>query len=208
MLKIELKSMTAGTNNRTDTDNGRNKCCGEDPSDPFVLGLLDPDTLVRGSVADPDPGFSAFLTSGPGSGIRNRFFPDSGSRIPHPYFFELSDKFLGKKFYNSIIENSPKFFFFKNKIILNFVKFEAAKNVTVQQFFFHSYFLLLFLDPGAKYEAERKIRSAPRETKKWVRCFDCSARKGSATGPISLQSKNFFQAKPSHPNRHRYNSKF
>ncbi len=32
------------------------------------------------SVVDPDPGFGAFLT--PGSGIRNRFFPDLGSRIP------------------------------------------------------------------------------------------------------------------------------
>ncbi len=31
------------------------------------------------SVADPDPGSGAFLT--PGSGIRNRFFPDPGSQI-------------------------------------------------------------------------------------------------------------------------------
>ncbi len=30
------------------------------------------------SVADPDPGSGAFLT--PGSGIRNRFFPDPGSQ--------------------------------------------------------------------------------------------------------------------------------
>jgi hypothetical protein len=36
------------------------------------------------SVADPDPGYGTFLT--PGSGIRNRFFPDPGSRIPRPYF--------------------------------------------------------------------------------------------------------------------------
>jgi hypothetical protein len=36
------------------------------------------------SVADPDPGsgIGAFLT--PGSGIRNRFIPDPGSRIPDP----------------------------------------------------------------------------------------------------------------------------
>jgi hypothetical protein len=34
------------------------------------------------SVADPDPGSGAFLT--PGSGIRNRFIPDPGSRIPDP----------------------------------------------------------------------------------------------------------------------------
>jgi hypothetical protein len=34
------------------------------------------------SVADPDPGSGAFLT--PGSGIRNRIFPDPWSRIPDP----------------------------------------------------------------------------------------------------------------------------
>jgi len=31
-----------------------------------------------------DPGSGAFLTPGPGSGIRNRFFPDSGSRESDP----------------------------------------------------------------------------------------------------------------------------
>jgi hypothetical protein len=40
--------------------------------------------IVLLSVADPDPGSGAFLT--PGSGIRDRFFPDPGSRIPNPYF--------------------------------------------------------------------------------------------------------------------------
>ncbi len=34
--------------------------------------------LAAPSVADPDPGSGAFLT--PGSGIRNRFFPDPGSQ--------------------------------------------------------------------------------------------------------------------------------
>jgi hypothetical protein len=53
-----------------------------------------------------------------------------------------------------------------------------------------------------KYEAERKILSAPRETKKWVRCFDYSAQKGSATGPVSLRSENFLKAKLAHPNPH------
>jgi hypothetical protein len=117
------------------------------------------------SVADPDPGSGAFLT--PGSGIRNRFFPDLGSRIPdlgsrisdpgsripdlgsrisdpgpgsrisdpgpgsqipNPYFCKLSDKFLGKKFYNSF-KIDPNFFLkhFKNKIIYNFVRFVATK---------------------------------------------------------------------------------
>ncbi len=50
-------------------------------------------SCVSSSVADPDPGsgIRCFLT--PGSGIRNRFFPDPGSRIsepgsriPRPYF--------------------------------------------------------------------------------------------------------------------------
>ncbi len=36
------------------------------------------------SVADPGPGSGAFLTHG--FKIRNRFFPDPGSRIPNPYF--------------------------------------------------------------------------------------------------------------------------
>jgi hypothetical protein len=51
------------------------------------------------SVADPDPGSGAFLTLDPCSGIG--LFLDLGSRIPSPYFLELSDKFLGKKFCNS-----------------------------------------------------------------------------------------------------------
>ncbi len=50
--------------------------------------------------------FGAFLTPGPGSGIMN----------PNPYFLELSDKFLGKKFFNSL-KTGPNFFLhhFKNK---------------------------------------------------------------------------------------------
>ncbi len=59
------------------------------------------------SVADPDPG----------SGIRCLFDPwirdpewvFSGSRIPRPYFEELFDNFLGKKFYNSL-KIGPNFF--------------------------------------------------------------------------------------------------
>ncbi len=51
-------------------------------------------TSDSGSVADPDPGSGAFLT--PGSGIRNMFFPDPGSRISNPYFWELSDVFWVK----------------------------------------------------------------------------------------------------------------
>ncbi len=49
------------------------------------------------SVADPDPGLSAFLT--PGFGILIRDVKKSGSRIKKSwiiqYFRELSDNFLG-----------------------------------------------------------------------------------------------------------------
>jgi hypothetical protein len=74
------------------------------------------------SVANPDPGSGAFLT--PGSGIRNRFFPDPGSQI---HTFESCENFLGKKFYNSL-KIGPNFFLqhFKTKIMYNFVKFVAT----------------------------------------------------------------------------------
>jgi hypothetical protein len=70
--------------------------------------------LTRGPE-EPLPSEVEILT--PGSGIG--FFPDPGSRIadPNPYFLELSDKFLGKKFYNSL-KTGPHFFLqhLKNKI--------------------------------------------------------------------------------------------
>ncbi len=101
------------------------------------------------SVADPNPGSGAFLTPGSGSGIRNRFYPDPGS-IPNPYFWELTDKFLAKKFYN-FLKTGPNFFLphFKNKIIDNFVKFVATKKVW-QQIFFTPLFCCCFWirDPG------------------------------------------------------------
>jgi hypothetical protein len=72
-------------------------------SDLNTLSVLSLYVWIVVSVADPGSG--AFLTTGPGSGIRNRFF--SGSRIPTAYFLELSDKFLGKKLHNSL---TKKFF--------------------------------------------------------------------------------------------------
>jgi hypothetical protein len=70
------------------------------------------------SVADPDPGsgIGCFLT--PGSGIRNRFFPDPGSRIPDPKTI----------FLRASLKIGPNFFLqhFKAKIIYNFVKFVAT----------------------------------------------------------------------------------
>jgi hypothetical protein len=88
------------------------------------------------------------LTPGPGSGIGFFRIPDLGSLIPTPYFLELSDKFLGKKFYNSL-KTGPKFFLqhLKNKITLNFLKFVATKKGVTTNFFYPS-LLLLFLDPG------------------------------------------------------------
>jgi hypothetical protein len=70
------------------------------------------------SVADPDPESGAFLA------------PEPGYRIPDPKPIFLSDKSLGKKFYNSL-KTGPNFFLqhFKNKIILNFVKIVATKKV-------------------------------------------------------------------------------
>ncbi len=93
-------------------------------------------TGTESSVADPDPGSSVFFISG--SGMRKRFFPDPWSGIPNPYFWELSDNFLGKKFFNSLkIGQNFSLQHFKNKIILNFVKFMFTKKVW-QLIFFHS----------------------------------------------------------------------
>ena len=51
------------------------------------------------SVADPDPGSGVFLTRG--SRIRNRFFPDPGSRIQDPgsqtHIFASIVNIFGKK---------------------------------------------------------------------------------------------------------------
>jgi hypothetical protein len=99
-----------------------------------------------------DPGSGAFLT--PGSGTRNRFFPNPGSRIPDPKLSELSDNFLGKKFYNSL-KIGPNFFLqhFKNKIIFNVVKFVATiKGMTASFFSSLSFDAVLgsgIRDPGS-----------------------------------------------------------
>jgi hypothetical protein len=61
----------------------------------------------------------------PGSGIRNRFFPDPGSQT-HT-FESLVTIFWAKKFYNSL-KIGPIFFLqhFKTQIMYNFVKFVAT----------------------------------------------------------------------------------
>ncbi len=91
-------------------------------------------SILPRSVADSDPGSGAFLTAG--SGIRNGFFPDPGSRIPNPHFWGLSYNFLGKKFYSSS-KIGPNIFLqhFKNKIITSFVKFVATKKGLTKEMF-------------------------------------------------------------------------
>ncbi len=85
------------------------QCCG---SGSGIRCLFDP------WIQDPVP----FWPLDPGSG---KVF--SGSRIPNPYVWELSDNFLGKQLYNSL-KIYRNFFLqhFKTKIIFNFVKFVAT----------------------------------------------------------------------------------
>jgi hypothetical protein len=90
-----------------------------------------------------------------GSGIRCLFDPwtliYSRSRISNPYFWELSDKFLGKKFYNSLKTGRKNFLqHFKNNIIFNFVKFVATKKGRTTNFVFTPLFCCCFCirDPG------------------------------------------------------------
>jgi len=95
---------------------------------------------------DPDPGsgigFFRILDLGPRTS-------DPGSRISNLYFWELSNKFWGKKFYNSL-KTGPNFLLqhFKNKIIFNFAKFVATKKGMTTNLF-HPSLLLLFLDLGS-----------------------------------------------------------
>jgi hypothetical protein len=110
--------------------------------------------LENSSVAGPDPGsgIRCLFDPGPGSGIRIGFF--SGSWIPTPYFLELSDKVLGRKFYNSL-KTGPNFFLqhLKNKIIFSFVKFVATKKGLTTNFFSPFSFVAVFAsgirDPGS-----------------------------------------------------------
>ncbi len=69
-------------------------------------------------------------------GSRILIFIHPGSRIPNPNFRELSDKFLGKKFYNSLTTD-PNFYLqhLKNRIIFNFMKFVATKKDMTTNFF-------------------------------------------------------------------------
>jgi hypothetical protein len=89
--------------------------------------------------SDADPGSDAFLTPGPGSGIRNRFFPDPGSQT---HIFES----LGTHFV-ILLKTGPNVFLqhFKNKIIFNIVEF-GTKKKGMTTIFFTSLFCC-WLDP-------------------------------------------------------------
>jgi hypothetical protein len=90
-------------------------------------------TVLRIWIRDPVP-------FDPWTRIRN-----PGFRITNPYFLELSDKFLGKKFFNSL-KTGPNFFLqhFKNKIIFNFVKFCGYKKRCDNKFFSPLSFVKVF----------------------------------------------------------------
>ncbi len=78
---------------------------------------------------------------GSGSGA----FLTPGSRIPNPYFWELSDNFLDKKFYNSL-KICPNFFLqhFKTKIIFNFCEICGYIKSYENKFFFTPLFWCCF----------------------------------------------------------------
>jgi hypothetical protein len=104
-------------------------------------------------IRDPGSGIGLFRIPDLGSQI-----PDLGSQITNPYFLELSDKFLCKKFYNSL-KCGQNFFVqhFKNKFFFNFVKFLATKKGITTNFFSPLSFVEIF---GSKI---RDARSGIRD---------------------------------------------
>jgi hypothetical protein len=78
-----------------------------------------------------------------------------GSRIPNPYFWELSDNFWVKS--SIILSKLTQIFFlqhFKNKIIYNFVQFVATKKVWKKKKFFTPLLSCCFWirDPGSEMD--------------------------------------------------------
>jgi hypothetical protein len=67
---------------------------------PRTLKKIPGKSLLVFSAADPDPGSGAFLPQGSGSGIRNYFFLDPGSRIPDSYDVPKSIYLQGFTFKN------------------------------------------------------------------------------------------------------------
>jgi hypothetical protein len=112
-------------------------------------------------------GIRCLLT--PGSGIRNRFFPNSDPG-PKPIFLRAYiDNVLSKtkNFYNSL-KIGPSYFLqhFKNKIIFNFVKFVATKNGMTTNFFSTLSFVAVF-GSGIRDKHPRSAKNGSKNGK----CF-------------------------------------
>jgi hypothetical protein len=97
--------------------------------------------VLRIRIRDPVP----FWPLDPGSGIGFFRIPDLGSRIPNSYFWELSDNFLGKKYYNSL-KIDPNFFLqhFKSKIIQFCEIYGSKKKGMTTNFFSPLSFIAVF----------------------------------------------------------------
>ncbi len=116
--------------------------------------------VLRIRIRDPVP----FWPLDRGSGLGFFRIPDLGSRIPSPYFWELGDNFLGKKFYNSL-KIGPNFFLqhFKNKIV-QFCEMDDSKKRYDNSFFFTNVFHCCFWIRDPRSE----IRD-PGWVKIWIR---------------------------------------
>ncbi len=100
------------------------------------------------SIANPDPGTSAFLTL-------HSEKVCSGSRIPNPYFWWLNDKFSGKKYSTLILSALAKKKFFTSSEIKLFtilwylwlqkmVGPPATLRIPLPFLVYHSVFIVLF----------------------------------------------------------------
>jgi hypothetical protein len=103
-----------------------------------ILNCLESRILSLFSVADPDQG----------SRIRCLFDPGPRSGIPTPYFLELSDNFLGKKFYNSL-KTGPNFFLQHKTNYYKFCEICCYKN-RFNKFFFTPRFCCFFWIPDPR----------------------------------------------------------
>jgi hypothetical protein len=71
----------------------------------YLLPVLTSVTVLvlKSRVADLNPGSGAFLTPlDPGAELTFVQFPNLGTKIPKPYFWELRRNLLGKEYFNSL----------------------------------------------------------------------------------------------------------
>ncbi len=137
---------------------------------------------------------------GPGSGIRclfdpgirNRFFPDPGSRIPDPsalaHIFESLMIIFWVQRYIIHCKLAQIFFFTGSKIIFNLILWYLWLQKNVQQFFFTPLFCCCFWfrDPGFEIRDPRTgIRepgSENRDPRSEIRDPGCGMDKTSVSG--------------------------